>query len=162
MLDGVTGDLELVFDKNQLQVNAPQLRLISRVIDASFPDYKQIIPKVVQTEAVILKNDLVKAVRSAQVFTDNFNQVRFSFKNKENSLSLSAKNNDVGDYSESIQAKITGDDLELSFNYKYVLDSLQSIDAESLHLSLAGAGKPMIISGSGDKSFTYIAMPMNR
>ena len=137
-------------------------KIISRVIDGSFPDYKQIIPKTIHTEAVILKTDLVNILRSAQVFSDNFNQVRFKFDSKDNKLIISSKNNDVGEYNESMESKITGDDLEISFNYKYIIECLQSIDSDSLHLSLSGVGKPMIISGLSDKSFMYIAMPMNK
>ncbi len=63
-------------------------KVISRVVDATFPDYKQIIPKTVQIEATLLKNDLLKGIRATQVFTDNFNQVRFNFnpKSKANFL----------------------------------------------------------------------------
>jgi DNA polymerase III subunit beta len=162
ILDGFNEELDIYFDKNQLQITFGAGKIVSRVIDGSFPDYKQIIPKELRTEATILKQDLIKAIRSAQVFSDNFNQIRFKFEGKANKFSLSTKNNEVGDYNETLQSKVTGDDLEISFNYKYILDSLQSIDAESIHFSLAGTGKPMIISGTSDKSFTYIAMPMNK
>lgn len=162
ILDKVNEKIEIYFDKNQIQISFDGAKIVSRVIDGSFPDYKQIIPKNVQTEAIVLKNDLIKTIHSAQVFSDNFNQIRFKFSVKDNQLSVSTKNSNVGEYNESVQSKLTGDDLEISFNYKYILDSMQSIDSESINLSLAGVGKPMIMSGTSDKSFTYIAMPMNK
>ena len=160
ILEGLNEEVDVYFDKNQVQISFSQGKIVSRVIDGSFPDYKQIIPKEIHTEATILKQDLIKAIRSAQVFTDAFNQIRFKFDGTK--VTLSAKNNDVGEYNETLQSKVSGNPLEISFNYKYILDSLQSIDSESIHLFLSGVGKPMIISGSSDKSFTYIAMPMNK
>ncbi len=162
ILEGFTGELDIVFDKNQIQIGFDRTRIVSRIVDATFPDYKQIIPKDLKIEAIVLKADLLKAIKGAQVFTDNFNQIRLNFNQKDGNIKISAKNSDVGDYNESIQAKISGSDLEIAFNYKYVLDSLQSIDSESLNLSLAGPGRPMIMASSGDKSFMYIVMPMNK
>jgi DNA polymerase-3 subunit beta len=166
ILDGFDGEIQLVFDKNQVSftftVGASAGTLVSRVIDGSFPDYKQIIPKSPQTEITVLKNDLLSAIRSAQVFSDAFNQIRFKVEPKEKKFSIMTKNNDVGEYIEEVPGKIEGESLEISFNYKSILDCMQSIDSTSLSLSLSGSGKPMIIRGASDKSFTYVVMPMNR
>lgn len=155
-------ETKISFDKNQINFSFLDGHLVSRVVDGSFPDYKQIIPKSSQTEVVVLKNDLVNTIRSAQVFSDAFNQVRFKVNSKDKKFSIMTKNNDVGEYNEDVPAKVTGDDIEISFNHKYILDCMQSLDSDSLTLSLAGAGKPMIIRGASDKSFTYIVMPMNK
>ena len=52
--------------------------------------------------------------------------------------------------------------LNLKFNFKYIADSFQSIENDSVTFKFAGAGKPAIISGSSDASFIYLVMPMNR
>lgn len=162
ILDGYNGDIKLSFEKNQISFSFDNGTLVSRIIDGSFPDYKQIIPKSSQTELTVLKNDLVSTIRSAQVFSDAFSQIRFKVDPKEKRFSVMTKNNDVGEYTEEIGGKITGEPIEISFNYKYIIDAMQSIDSQSLCLSLSGSGKPMIIKGASDKSFTYVVMPMNR
>ena len=110
----------------------------------------------------VLKNDLVSTIRSAQVFSDAFNQIRFKVEPEAKKFSLTTKNSDVGEFVEEIPGKFSGEPVEMSFNHKYILDAMQSIDSDSLSLSLSGAGKPMIMKGASDKSFTYVVMPMNR
>ena len=166
ILDKIDDDIKLVFDKNQISFSfsfgVSTGTLVSRVIDGSFPDYKQIIPKLPQTEMTVLKNDLVATIHRAQVFSDPFNQIRFKIDPQNKRCSITTKNNDVGEFVEEIPGKFSGDLIEISFNHKYILDAMQSIDSDSLSLSLSGTGKPMIIKGTSDKSFTYVVMPMNR
>ena len=166
ILDGVDSDIKLIFDKNQISFSFMSGNntnfLVSRIIDGSFPDYKQIIPKSPLTEVAILKNDLISTIRRAQVFSDAFNQVRFKIEPEEKKFSITTKNNDVGEFAEEIAGKFSGEPIEISFNHKYILDAMQAIDSDSLLLSLSGAGKPMIMKGASDKSFTYVVMPMNR
>ena len=155
-------EIKLSFDKNQISFELPDGVLVSRIVDGSFPDYRQIIPKGSTTMATVLKNDLLTTIRSAQVFSDPFNQIRFKVAPADKKFTITTKNNEVGEYVEQIPSKLEGDDMEISFNHKYILDCMQSIDSESLELKLSGGGKPMIIQGAGDKSFTYVVMPMNR
>lgn len=162
ILEGIDEDLTLYFDKNQIGMYLGQNYIVSRVIEGSFPDYRQIIPKTSETEAVLLKEDLIKTIKLAQVFSDNLNQVKFKIKSGDKNIELASKNNEVGEYKENIPAKVHGGDLEINFNHKYIMDAMQSIDADSLTLSFSGLGKPMIIRGGGDGSFMYLVMPMNR
>ena len=81
---------------------------------------------------------------------------------KNKSLNIESKNNDVGESQEFINASASGENIELNFNSKYLIDCMQSISSDSLVLDFGGAGKPLAISGTTDKSFLYIVMPMNR
>ena len=67
---------------------------------------------------------------------------------KINHLDIESKNNDIGEYKESINASVSGDDIELNFNNKYVTDCIQSIPSDSLILNFGGIGKPLTINGS--------------
>ena len=67
------------------------------MIDGIFPDYRQIIPKGFETEAVILKQDLLNALKLSNIFSDKFNQVNLLIKPKEKIFELSSQNNDIGE-----------------------------------------------------------------
>jgi DNA polymerase-3 subunit beta len=136
--------------------------LVSRLIDGSFPDYNQIIPKSFVTTATVLKDDLLNSIKASNIFSDALNQVKLKVDVKNKSLKIESKNNDIGEYDESINASVSGDNVELNFNNKYITDCMQSIPSDSLTLSFGGVGKPLAISGATDKSFLYIVMPMNR
>jgi DNA polymerase III subunit beta len=162
LFEDYTGDIEIIFEKNQAAFITEEMYLVSRLIDGNFPDYKQIIPKSFGTTATILKNDLAGAIKASNIFSDSLNQVKLKIDIKNKSLKIESKNNDIGEYEESIKAVTEGDNIELNFNNKYITDCLQSIPSDSLLLSFGGAGKPLAISGATDKSFLYIVMPMNR
>ena len=161
-LENMTDDVKVLFDKNQIAFEAKDVYLMSRVIDATFPDYKQIIPKVVVTEVVVLKQDFVDSLKTSHVFSDKFNQVNVKALPSKKSFTISTKNSDVGEYVNSIDSSVTGQDVEINFNHKYIADSFQSIDSDSIALSISGANKPLVMRGVSDKSFTYLVMPMNR
>jgi DNA polymerase-3 subunit beta len=161
VLDTVEGELKVTFDKNQISFESRSIYLVSRVIDATFPDYKQIIPKESVTDVVVLKQDLVQALRLSTLFSDSFNQVHFSVAGQD-SLLVSCKNNERGENENSIPATISGEELEINFNHRYVMDCMQSIHSDSITLKFSGAHKALVIKGVSDPSFLYLVMPMNR
>jgi DNA polymerase-3 subunit beta len=156
------GTIKVCFNKNQISFSSENVYLTSRIIDGVFPDYRQIIPKDSSTEIVVLKQDLLDALKLSNVFSDKFNQVNLKVKPKEKIFELSSNNNDVGENKTYLDAVINGEEVELGFNYKYFLDCFQSITTDSVSIKLSGPAKPIIISPVSDTSFTYLIMPMNR
>jgi len=156
-----SGEIKVCFNKNQISFSSDNIYLTSRIIDGVFPDYNQIIPKEFKTEAIVLKQDLLNALKLSNVFSDKFNQVILTIKPKEKIFELSSQNNDVGENKTYLDATISGENIALSFNYKYFFDCLQSINTDSVSIKLNQASKPMIISGVSDNTFTYLIMPMN-
>ncbi len=164
ILESNTETMTIEMNKNLISFEVPgKMRIISRVIDGVFPDYKQIIPKAYTTEIIALKQDLLNALKISNVFSDKFNQIHMIADPKGKLFEVQTKNSDIGENKTTIDAAITGDRVEINFNYKYVIDCFQSIDADSVSLQLSGTNKPMVIRPvSGDQSFMYLVMPMNR
>ncbi len=154
--------VEVLIDEHQCAFSWPNGILTTRLVTLSYPDYAQIIPKAFVSEATLLKKDLESALRRTAIFSDTFQKVRLSMNPKEKSVSFTARNNDVGETSESITASVTGDPIELSFNHRYLSAPLSLIPAESLTLSASGIGRPLVMRGAGDASFLYLVMPMNQ
>ncbi len=156
------GDIKVCFNKNQISLSADGVYFTSRVIDGVFPDYKQIIPKENKTEAVVLKQDLLNALKLSNIFSDKFNQLNLKVLPKEKMFEISSQNSNVGENNTNLDAALSGENVELSFNYKYFLDCFGSINSDSIVLKLNQSNRPMVISGVSDQSFTYLIMPMNR
>ncbi len=158
------GDLvDVEISKNLISFKNNDIYLVSRLIDGVFPDYRQIIPKGYSTEAVMLKQDLINALKISNIFSDKFNQVHLTVDPKGKLFEIQTKNSDVGENKTAVDTALTGDKVEINFNYKYIVDCFQSIDADSVSLQLSGMNRPMVIRPvSGDMSFMYLAMPMNR
>lgn len=155
-------EVELSADDSQMSVSGDGARYISRVVDAQFPNYKEIIPKSATTEATLLKNDLAEMLRKARVFSGNDQHVGLHVYPKRKIFSATARSADVGEMSDSIDAALSGEDIDINFHIGYLADCLPSIESDSITLSFSGAGKPLIIRGVSDPNFTYLVMPLNR
>jgi DNA polymerase-3 subunit beta len=162
VLENIPGEVDVMLDKNQISFSHDGLYLISRVIDGVFPDYKQIIPKQSQTEAIVLKQDLVNALKLSNIFSDKFHQINIKVLPKAKNCEIRTKNNDVGENLTTLDAATTGDDIDINFNYKYIIDCFQSVDSDSVTLTFNGLHRPLVITPTSDKTFRYIVMPMNR
>ena len=158
----IQGEIKILFNKNQISFSSNNVYLTSRVIDGIFPDYAQIIPKEFKTECVVLKQDLLNALKLSNIFSDKFNQVNLKIKPKEKVFELSSQNNEIGENKTYLDAAVSGEEVEVSFNYKYFIDCLQSINSDSVSIKFNQSVKPMVISGVSDNSFLYLIMPMNR
>lgn len=162
-LEDVGGEVEMNTSKNLISFELQGVYLASRIVDGTFPDYKQIIPKGYSTEVISLKQDVINALKVSNVFTDKFNQTKLHIDPKAGLFEILTKNVDIGENNTKIDASLTGDAIEINFNGKYITDCFQSIDADSVSFQLGGSNKPMVIRpASGDGSFMYLVMPMNR
>lgn len=146
----------------QLTVTADGARFISRVIDATFPNYKEIVPKKSTTEATLLKSDFAEMLRKARVFSGTEQHVGLHIYPKKKIFSATARSSDVGEMSDSLEAALTGEDVDINFHIGYLGECLSSIGSDSIILSFAGVGRPLIIRGVGDASFMYLVMPLNK
>lgn len=149
--------------KNLVSFTTNDISITSRVIDGVFPDYRQIIPKSFITEAVLLKQDLANSLKTSMVFSDPFNQVHMTIDAKKKLFDVDTKNSDIGENQTRLDAALSGEPIEVNFNCKYISDCFQSMESDSLTLQFNGRNRPLVIRPvSGDQSFLYLVMPMNR
>ena len=154
--------IEVNFTKNQASFKFRDIYIVSRLIDGVFPDYKQIIPKEFKTEVVVLKKDLLNTLKLSNIFSDSFNQINIKVSPKAKTIEFKTKNSSIGENVNKLSGAIEGEEIEINFNHKYIVDCFQSIEADSVSLSFSGLNRPMVIKGVSDRSFTYLVMPMNR
>lgn len=161
-LESVNGDITVTLSKHQISFNYDGVYLTSRVVDGVFPDYKQIIPKEHKTSIVILKQDLVNALKVATIFSDKFNKISVKAHPTEKRFELATKNADIGENINVLEAVLEGEDIDMSFNYRYITDCFQSAESDSVIFEFNGSNKALIIRGVNDSSFMYLVMPMNK
>ncbi len=159
---GVSEIIKIVFSKHHISFSSDSFHITSRLIEGTFPDYKQIIPKEEKTRVVVLKQDIIQALKITTVFANKFNQLTLKVKPKEKQFSIDSKNSDVGESFVSLDAAISGEDIELNVSARYFSDCIAHIHQDSITLLFNGPGKPIIVGGAGDTLFTYLVMPMNR
>lgn len=154
--------VEIIAEDVQMIATLGSVRYISRVIDAQFPNYKDIIPKDTSTEATMLKSDLSEMLKKARVFAGQEQHVGLHLYPKKKIFSATARSSDVGEMSDSIDAALEGEDIDINFHIGYIAECLTSIESDSVTLSFAGQGRPLVVKGVSDPSFLYLVMPLNR
>lgn len=163
VLEKLSSDqLTITIDDAQMIVTADGLTFTSRIIDGTFPNYKEIIPKDFTTEATLLKSDFTETLRKARVFAGADQHVGFHVYPKKKLFDVTAQSANIGEMSDSLEAAVSGEDIDVNFHIGYVADCLQSFQSDSITLGFSGAGKPLVIRGVSDATFTYLVMPLNR
>lgn len=159
--DVVNEDPVLVTNENQCAFRFPcGVYVSSRLVTGSFPDYIQIIPKEYVTHVTVLKDDLARSFKKTNIFLNKFRQVSLMI--TDDSLTISSQNNEVGHTTDTVRAKVEGEELSLSFNQQYIMDPLTHINDDSVKMSFAGLGRAMVMQGLNDTSLRYLVMPMNK
>ena len=113
-------------------------------------------------ESIVLKQDLLSALKLAHLFSDTFNQISVSCIPSKKILELKTKNSNIGENTNRLNSVIKGEEIIINFNHRYIIDAFQAIPVASVSLNFNGLSKPMVMRGVGDKSFTYLVMPMNK
>ncbi|MFW5853522.1 MAG: DNA polymerase III subunit beta [Patescibacteria group bacterium] len=158
------GSEEISFknDGDKLEIKNNFITLISRTIEGVYPDYRQIIPKSFKTEIYVDKTEFLDKLKIAGVFADKLNHIKLNIKPKDKSLIIESENQEVGESHLEIKSEIIGEELEVSYNYRYINEVFQSIFSDKIFLGFNDKNKPLLISGANDPSFIYLVMPINK
>ncbi|MCL4862405.1 MAG: DNA polymerase III subunit beta [Caldilineaceae bacterium] len=145
-----------------------RVELVSELIDAKFPDYQGIIPKSFTTRTVVDTAALLKAVRVAFLFArDNANIVRVNVlpgaAGNSGQIRLSATSSEIGDNANEIDAMVEGDELDIAFDARFLIDVLSQIDQPQVVLETTQPTRPGAIRpvGMGADEFLHVVMPMH-
>lgn len=154
-------DLEIFFSESQILFSQGSTDLISRVVQADFPSYQEIIPNNFKTKAVVAKNELIKTIRGVSPFSQSgMNDVRLDFFPDKNLIKVSSLNVQVGEARLDLPAEIFGKKNTLVFNYRYILEGLNNISGDEVSLELIDESSPAILKSSNEKNFIYLLMPI--
>ena len=134
------------------------LVFVSKLIDGKFPNYIQVIPKNNKKKLEIdLKLFLNSVDRVASVSLDKKDGVKFHL--SKDTLNLSVNNTNSGDGKETLNVKFD-DDLEISFNSRYLIDVASQLDGERVEIFFNDTGSPALIKDPGDFDSIFVVMPI--
>ena len=158
LLEDYEGDVKVSNIKSKIKFELNNSTLISKLIDAKFPNYVQVIPKENQKKLEIdLKLFLDSVDRVASVSLDKKDGVKFSL--SKDILNLSVNNTNSGDGKESLNVKFDHD-LDISFNSRYLIDVSSQLDGDKIEIFLKDTGSPALIKDPADFNSIYVVMPM--
>ncbi len=155
-----SGTVAMYIDPNQILFKNDDIEVISRLIDGEYVDYEQFIPKEFKVECAIQREPLLNAVKLVSNFTGRVNDIRIKTHNNKKSLEIYSANQQFGDNRYLIPAKIKGDDFEIAFNWRYLIDGLRNFETEELVLGINGEARPALLKIPHDESQVYLLMPI--
>ena len=147
-------------DKKQLVVKTKNSLMIVRLMNGEFPDYRSIVNVIEKNNLIEIERiGFLESLKRTNLFTeDTFNAIQLSV--EDNKLILSSQNMDYGNAKDEMEIKYTGNPLELGFNCRYFIDTLQVMRSDMVKAYVNSDQSPCLIEGEGDPGFISIIMPM--
>jgi len=154
------GSVDIIFSDNQIFFSFGDVTYVSNLIDGTFPNYNQVIPKKQEKMLRIGKDMFSNALNRSSLLTDERqnNQVRFDF--SSNHAVVSVSNADTGSYRDELPVEYSGDPLEIAFNIKFLKDYLKEVMSDVIQLEMNTPLSPVTIKVESDAEYIYVVMPM--
>jgi DNA polymerase-3 subunit beta len=157
--DGDHGDLEIIISENHIAFQEGSYILLSRLIDAKFPNYEDVIPKE-NPNSLILSRELFQGViRRVSILSDEkTNAIQLSLRKGE--LLVSSNNPEIGEASESLPTDYQDADIDVGFNVRYMQDITSAFQGEEVRILLGDPLSPTRIEDPSYQGFLGVIMPM--
>ena len=153
--------IALYLDPGQVVFAWQNQRLTSRTLEGQYPAYRQLIPRQFERQVTIERRQFLSTLERIAVLADQKNNiVKVSIDSAAQEITLSCEAQDVGSGRESMPAQISGEDIEIAFNIKYLMEGLKELPSSEIQMHLNQSLTPVIFTPLGGLKMTYLAMPV--
>jgi len=153
--------------RNQVIFRYKDVEVTSQLIDGSFPDYQQIIPRSFKSRTLVSTAALVKACKQAEIFArEGMNVARLDIRQAKGEMQpseveISAVSEETGKNETIVEATVDGTGLLIAFNVKFLREALEVIRTPNVVLETSAPNAPGVVKPVGDDSFLHVIMPMH-
>ena len=148
-------------DQGQVVFAWQNQRLTSRTLEGQYPAYRQLIPRQFERQVTLERKQFISTLERIAVLADQKNNiVKVSIDNANQEITLSCEAQDVGSGTESMPAQISGEDIDIAFNVKYLMEGLKELPSSEIQMHLNQSLTPVIFTPLGGLKMTYLAMPV--
>jgi DNA polymerase-3 subunit beta len=153
--------------RGQVVFRVKDAELVSQLIEGTFPDYEQIIPRTYKSRTLVSTAALLKACKQAEIFArDGTNVARLDIKTAENDMEpseieISAQSEETGSNETIVEATVDGIGLLIAFNVKFLREVLEVVKTPNVAIETSAPNAPGVIRPVGDENFTHVIMPMH-
>ncbi len=159
----------MVVPKNRGQVlfRVKDVEVVSQLIDGTFPDYQQIIPRNYKSRTLVSTASLLKACKQAEIFArEGSNVARFDIKQSNGEMQpseveISGTSEETGKNETIVEATVDGGSVLIAFNVKFLREALEVIKTPNVALETSAANAPGVVRPVGDDDFLHVIMPMH-
>jgi len=152
-------DVAVIAGENEITFVRGRVKISTRLLDGTYPDYRQLIPDHYPNRLHLGKESLVSALRRVRLLVrDNTTPVRLSM--RSGGVDLSVVSQEVGDASETVDGDFTGEDLVIAFNPSYLIDGVEAVVGDEVLIETAEPSKPATVRAAEEDNFRYLLMPV--
>lgn len=152
----IEDNVEIKMSSTQIAFEFNNILIISKLIDGTYPNYKQVIPAQCEERLSVDRETLQSAVRRVSLMLDDQPQVLLDI--TENKITLSTSTPEIGNASEVIPIKYSGKDISISFNPSFLIAPLKHLESDEIFIELSDGISPGVIKSN--IPFLYVIMPM--
>jgi DNA polymerase-3 subunit beta len=150
-------------DQGQVVFAWQNQQLTSRTLEGQYPAYRQLIPRQFERQVTLERKQFISTLERIAVLAladQKNNIVKVSIDNANQEVTLSCEAQDVGSGTESMPAQISGEDIDIAFNVKYLMEGLKELPSSEIQMHLNQSLTPVIFTPLGGLKMTYLAMPV--
>ena len=153
--------------RGQVVFRIKDVEVVSQLIDGTFPDYQQIIPRSYKSRTLVSTASLLKACKQAEIFArEGSNVARFNIKSAQGEMQpseveISATSEETGKNETIVEATVDGGGLLIAFNVKFLREALEVIRTPNVALETSAPNAPGVVKPVGDDQFLHVIMPMH-
>jgi len=152
---------KLRLDQAIVSIQVGNVTLNSRLLEGQYPNYNQLIPRQFTRQATLERRTLISSLERLAILANQKNDVvEFALNQEAQTLVLSVEAADVGSGREELSAQITGDDLAIAFNVKYVIEALKAMTTTEVSINANTKASPVVINPLGGMTTTALIMPV--
>ncbi len=145
--------------QNQVIFKVGQTVISSRLIEGQFPVWDKIIPTEIKSRVIVDRQELLSAVKLASVFAKSESNI-ITIKLSGGTMSLESSTKELGSQRNEVDAQVEGEDLQIAFNVKFLLDAVSASNSTQLMIEFSGPLSPTLIKPVGVEGLEYIIMPV--
>lgn len=160
LLDDSVEEVEILFDEAQVKFRINEVEVTSKLVDGSFPDYRQLIPKDSEIKVELKRDELVRVTKLAALFAREVGgSVVCSTSVESETLTIASVANELGENNSEIKTKVETDG-KVTLNSRFLLDALNALDGKAVKIGFSNKLDPIVLRGEQDTEYVHIIMPL--
>ena len=153
-------EVEISFNDDLVRFRLGEVEIISKLIDASFPDYRRLIPKDNNIHISLRRDELIRVTKWAALFARSVSGSIICEAKAPNTFSVKSVASELGENDSSIETEVT-EDTKINLNSRFLIDALNSLDDKEVIISLASRIGPAVLQNKTNDDYTHIIMPLS-
>ena len=157
ILEDVDNLVNITFTKNQILFNLEHTKIISRLLDGKFVNYASLLPQEYKLLVIVNRQDLQNGIERASLMSKEGNSNLIKLKIEDDLLVITS-NSQLGKVREEVEVNMQGEELEIAFNSRYLLDVLKNMEEDVIRLEMTSSITPCVIKAKDNDSYKYLIL----